>query len=120
MVALMNAPLRMERFRSVRPENRERRMFPRKTVHARIEARRLDHTILAHRSPRLSLELNDLSIGGLSASADLPLQAGERLSVFFPPAGAMHGWDAYGRVVRCEPSSMGYRVALEFDPLPAA
>jgi hypothetical protein len=120
MVALMQLPLRLERFRSAREQNAERRMFPRKTVHARVDALRLDHTILARRSPRLSLALNDLSLGGLSASADLPLEAGERISVYFPPAGTMRGWDAYGRVIRCQPSSLGYRVALEFDPLPAA
>jgi hypothetical protein len=51
---------------------------------------------------------------------DQPLQKGERLSVFFPPQGVNRGWDAYGRVVRCEPSALGYRVAVEFDPLPAA
>jgi hypothetical protein len=42
------------------------------------------------------------------------------VSVFFPPQGASRGWDAYGRVIRCEPSGMGYRIAVEFDPLPAA
>ena len=28
--------------------------------------------------------------------------------------------NAYGRVIRCEPSALGYRLAMEFDPLPAA
>jgi hypothetical protein len=32
----------------------------------------------------------------------------------------MRGWDAVGRVLRCDPSGLGYRVAVEFDPLPAA
>jgi hypothetical protein len=32
----------------------------------------------------------------------------------------MRGWDAYGRVVRCDASTFGYRVAVEFDTLPAA
>ena len=46
--------------------------------------------------------------------------AGERLNVIFPPQAYRGGWDAYGRVIRCDPSSIGYRVAVAFDPLPAA
>lgn len=98
----------------------ERRVFPRKEIQARVEARRLDHTISARRDPHLSLSLRDLSLGGLSALTQTPMAKGERISVFFPPQGASRGWDAYGRVIRCEPSGMGYRVAMEFDPLPAA
>jgi hypothetical protein len=98
----------------------ERRVFPRKQIHAHIEGRRMDHTLAAMRQPQLSLALRDLSLGGLSAISQLPLEQGERLTVFFPPQGTQRGWDAYGRVLRCEPSGFGYRVALEFDPLPAA
>lgn len=95
-------------------------MFPRKEVHAWVEARRLDHTIHALRDPRLSLAMSDLSAGGLSAITQSPLELGERISVFFPPQGPHRGWDAYGRVIRCDPSATGYRVAMEFDSLPAA
>jgi hypothetical protein len=98
----------------------ERRQFERKEVRYRVEGRRMDHTLTARRQPHLSLALRDLSVGGLSAMTDVPLAEGESLSVFFPPQGINRGWDAYGRVVRCEPSAMGYRVAVEFDSLPAA
>ena len=98
----------------------ERRLFPRKEIHAQVEGKRLDHSITARISPRLNLALRDLSFGGLSAISDTPLGRGERLSVIFPPLGHNRGWDAYGRVIRCEPSSIGYRIAVEFDPLPAA
>jgi hypothetical protein len=98
----------------------ERRMFPRKEFHVAVTGKRLDHSIPAHQAPRLSLALRDLSLGGLSAIADHPVAAGEHLSVVFPPTGALRGWDAFGRVLRCDPSGMGYRIALEFDPLPAA
>jgi hypothetical protein len=98
----------------------ERRVFPRKEVRARIEGKRLDHSIPAHLQPQLSLALRDLSFGGLSAISQARLDRGERLTVFFPPQGTNRGWDAYGRVIRCEPSIMGFRVAVEFDPLPAA
>jgi hypothetical protein len=115
MVALLKMPMR------IGPETgAERRIFPRKEVHARIEGKRLDHTIQAHVQPHLSLALRDLSLGGMSAISQTKLDSGERLTVFFPPQGMNRGWDAYGRVLRCEPSSVGFRVAVEFDPLPAA
>jgi len=98
----------------------ERRVFPRKEIHARIDGMRHDNTLEALRQPQLSLSLRDLSLGGLSAISQTPLAQGETLTVFFPPQGTNRGWDAYGRVLRCEPSGFGYRVAVEFDPLPAA
>jgi hypothetical protein len=97
-----------------------RRMFPRKETNATVEGRRLDHTLSARQMPRVRLNLRDLSFGGLSALVDQPVIAGERLSVMFPPEGLRAAWGALGRVLRCEPSTGGYRLAVEFDPLPAA
>jgi hypothetical protein len=115
MVALNTPPLRL-----VEPSEIDRRLFPRKENHARVEGRRLDHSIPAHRQPRLALALRDLSLGGLSAISPTQIERGERIAIVFPPQGTQCGWDAYGRVIRCEPSALGYRVAVEFDPLPAA
>ena len=98
----------------------DRRMFPRKEIHATVQGHRLDHTIDARQMPRMSLALRDLSLGGLSAICDRPLSQGEHLTVSFPRQGTLKGWDAFGRVLRCDPSGLGYRVAVEFDPLPAA
>lgn len=98
----------------------ERRVFPRRECHTRCEGRRHDNTLEACQEPQVSLALRDLSLGGLSAISATPMQRGERVSVFFPPQGPNRGWDAYGRIVRCEKSSFGYRVAVEFDTLPAA
>jgi len=98
----------------------ERRVFPRKDVQGEVQANRVDHTIVARRQPRVMLELRDLSLGGMSAISPLPLECGERLWVRFPRLGSQAGWDAVGRVSRCVPGALGYRVALEFDPLPAA
>ncbi|HEV2293972.1 MAG TPA: PilZ domain-containing protein [Tepidisphaeraceae bacterium] len=122
MVALLKMPnLRLTPPASTEGDGgAERRVFPRKEMHGHVESRRIDHSIDALRHPRLSLALCDLSLGGLAAITDLPLRKGERLTVFFPPQGAKRGWDAAGRVVRCQPSSTGYRIALEFDPLPMA
>lgn len=115
MVALLHRPRRIGPNKAS-----ERRVFPRKVVHSRVDGMRLDHTLTALREPHVSLSVRDLSLGGLSAISQTPLGQGERVSVFFPPEGASRGWDAYGRVIRCEPSVLGYRVAVEFDPIPAA
>jgi hypothetical protein len=80
----------------------------------------MDNTIEARQYPQLTLHLRDLSLGGLSAISPTPLARGEKLSVFFPRQGDIGGWDAMGSVIRCEPSTLGYRVALEFDGMLAA
>lgn len=115
MVALLKMPNRF-----TAPKSAERRVFPRKEIHARVEGRRMDNTLQACKQPHVSLSLRDLSLGGLSAISDTAMQEGERVTVFFPPQGVMRGWDAYGRVIRCDASTFGYRVAVEFDTLPAA
>ena len=117
MVALLQKP---NPYRIDAAKGAERRMFPRKEINARIDGLRHDNTIAAHQQPQLSLHVRDLSLGGLSAISPTMLDRGEKLTVFFPPQGTNRGWDAYGRVIRCEPSGFGYRVAVEFDPLPAA
>ena len=98
----------------------ERRIFPRKEVAADVQGRRLDHTLSALRQPVLRMSLRDVSAGGLCALSDTPVPAGERVSICVPGQGVFGGWDAYGRVIRCTPSGAGYRVAVEFDRLPAA
>jgi len=98
----------------------DRRMFQRTPTSGVAQGRRIDHTISARQNPRLMLDLRDLSVGGLSAIADRPVERGETLGVFVPPCGINRGWDAFGRVVRCEASAMGYRIAIEFDAMPAA
>lgn len=114
MVALLKMP------RSLAAADTDRRIFPRKQVHADVKTNRADHTLSALREPRVTMALRDLSLGGMSAISPTPLACGERLTVYFPPLGTMGGWDAIGRVLRCMPSALGYRVAVEFDPLPAA
>ena len=115
MVALMKMP---SAFGVEDPS--ERRMFPRKEIHADIKGKRMDHNLDALKQPLVSLALRDLSLGGLSALSDVPINRGERLTFYFPPQGPSRGWDALGKVIRCESSSLGYRLAIEFDQLPAA
>jgi hypothetical protein len=106
--------------RLVEPEGAERRVFPRKELQARVSGKRLDHTIQARREPMLNLSLRDVSMGGLSAISQTPVGPGERISVFFPPQGIQRGWDACGKVIRCQPSGFGYRIAVEFEQMPLA
>ena len=96
------------------------RMFARKEQKMIAEAHRLDHSLIAHRQPRLRLAVRDLSVNGMSAISEQPVEKGEHVGVSFPAEAGHRAWGAYGRVVRCEPSAMGYRLAVEFDPLPAA
>jgi hypothetical protein len=84
------------------------------------EAHRLDHSLAAHRQPRMSLAVRDLSMNGLSAITDQPVSRGEHVGISFPADNGQRSWGAVGRVVRCEPEDQGYRIAVEFDPLPAA
>ena len=114
------APMRIVPSSSEDAGGAERRIFPRKEIKALVEGVRCDHSVPALQRPQLTLTLRDLSLGGLSAISDTPVNPGERLAVYFPPQGTRGGWDAAGRVVRCSPSGMGYRVAMEFDALPAA
>ncbi len=115
MVALLNRPkMRLA------ADGIDRRIFPRKEASGEIETHRMDHSVHARQHPRLSLTLRDISIGGISAISHAPLEQGERLNVFFPAEGLKRGWDAVGRVLRCQPSAMGYRIAVAFDAIPAA
>jgi len=115
MVALLKMPKQ-----SAEKTGAERRVFPRKEMSADVESRRLDHTIPAHRFPRFQVALRDVSMGGLSAITPMPLAPGERLSFAFPNQGDRQSWAAAGHVIRCEMSSMGYRIAVEFDGMMAA
>ncbi len=105
----------------------ERRMFPRREASGSVSGKRLDHALPALRNPCLTLALRDVSVGGISALSDARLERGERLTVTFPAHGVFAvggakrpGWDAVGRVVRCDRSGLGYRVAVEFDAVPTA
>ena len=104
----------------VEPQGAERRVFPRKAVDARVSGKRLDHSIDARRQPFLNLMLRDVSVGGVAAISQAPVAPGERISVFFPPQGSTRGWDACGRVIRCDAGHFGYRIAVEFEALPLA
>src|SRR6478672_11689688 len=82
MVALLKMP-----FGHAAARDDERRMFPRREYHNRVQGCRLDHTIQARQQPYLSLAMRDLSAGGLSATTHARLDLGEQIAVFFPQQG---------------------------------
>lgn len=101
-------------------QGRERRVFPRRQVTVTVTGRRLDHSIPARREPVVALNVRDVSVGGMSALTETPVMLGERIAVSFPREGLKMGWSACGRVIRCEPAALGYRIAVEFEALPNA
>ncbi len=115
MVALLDRPMRL-----VPDSGADRRMFPRKEMKVVARGKRLDHSVPARQDPRLSLSIRDVSMGGLSAIIEKPIVPGEKLNVFFPASDSSRPWDAIGHVLRCDPSGAGYRIAVEFDPIPIA
>jgi len=117
MVAMLESSSRLR----IGPDTRdERRMFQRTPADYEVKATRMDHSLRARLQPQLQLRLNDLSAGGLSGTCETPLETGEQVAIAFPSKWPHAAWDAFGRVVRCLPTGNGYKVALAFDPLPAA
>lgn len=116
----MVALLEQKRENRMRLAASDRRLFPRTESRLQVQGFRLDHTVDARQHPRLTLHLCDISLGGICALSDMPLHQGEQVTISFPQTSRAMGWDAYGRVIRCQPSGTGYRLAVEFNPLPAA
>src|SRR2546421_8595905 len=88
MVALLKMPMRIgakDAQNAQQAKGAERRIFPRKEVHAAVEGVRADHSIEARRTPKFNLHLRDLSYGGMSAISPLPLLFRERFSLILSP-----------------------------------
>lgn len=97
----------------------ERRAHKRTRVRVRAEAHRLDNTLPAQRAPRFSLNVLDISEGGIAATSRQPVQDGERLLIVMPPeAGVTRR--VFGRVIRCSARRNGWHLAIQFDFVPAA
>jgi hypothetical protein len=82
---------------------------------ARRRAEGVAHASVGKRGEPVSLELSDVSAGGIGAWTNRALSRGQSIELAFPPNGTKIGFVARGRVVRCEPSAFGYRVGVQFD-----
>ena len=99
----------------------DRRVFPRTEVQGLVIGKRKRLLRPTGHWPRVEMEIQDLSLGGMSAMSAMPLKAGEKLDLHLQLQPNTGEWDARGRVVRCEPSATGrYRIAVAFDALKAA
>lgn len=98
----------------------DRRLFPRRRVALKLEGRTNTGAVDAALRGRIKMEVDDLSLGGLSAVIDQPLVCGSRLAVFFPPQHTCRGALAAGKVLRCQRGPKGYRISVEFDRFPCA
>lgn len=100
----------------------DRRQHPRYLMSGRVTVMRRGHDVASYHQPVCSVQLCDVSDGGLAAHCDMPLRPDEPVAVFFPPRGPQRGVDIMGHVIRCQPDAdnNGYRLALRFDCRPAA
>ena len=97
----------------------ERRRHERRRVRLRAEARRMDNTLVAQRSPKFALTVLDISEGGIQATSRMPIVDGERLAISLPPE-SMLPQRIFGKVVRCSARRDGWTLAIKFDYVPAA
>lgn len=98
----------------------ERRHSLRHPAGGQVTMLRRNHEAGAYLFPICSIQLIDMSDGGVGARTDVPLKTNEPVAVFIPPHGNERGFDLYGHVVRCDPASQGYHVGIAFDYRPAA
>lgn len=98
----------------------DRRIFPRTDVVGHAHGKRLGYLASLRQWPRVDMEIRDLSLGGMSGLSTVPLKKGEKLTMHVQLEPNTGEWEARGRVVRCDVSATGYRVAVSFDSLRAA
>ncbi len=67
-----------------------------------------------------SLNLLDMSDGGMGGISPDPLSTDSTVAVLFPPHGPERGFDVSGRVVRCQRRAMGHEIGIRFDERRAA
>lgn len=97
----------------------ERRRHERRRVKLSAEARRMDNTLEAQRSPMFALTVLDVSEGGIRATTKQPVIEGERLAIFLPPDAELPE-RIFGKVIRCSARKDGWMLAIQFDYVPAA
>ncbi len=87
----------------------DRRMFVRRPAYGQVDA------IVTKNHEPIHVELRDISVAGASGLTVRPVNRGESITMCFPPEGRERGFNSRGKIVRCEPSATGYRIAVQFD-----
>lgn len=98
----------------------DRRRSPRRAAGGHVTLLRHGHDTRVHRARICSIQLLNMSDGGLGGRCDLPLAPDEPVTVCIPPHGADRGFDLVGHVVRSRPGEQGYQVGIVFDARAAA
>ena len=96
--------------------SRERRRFGRFATALPIATSR-DNLLKQGRSPRLArcrLQIQDFSLGGLSAESAVPLKINEHVTLRLPSSGSRPAAELTGRVVHCRRRSNRYQIGVEF------
>ncbi len=93
----------------------DRRYSQRHPVTGRVTLHRRDHDLNAYQHPICSIQLHNMSHGGLLARSEVALRDNEQVTVFFPPHAGERALDMTGHVVRCDPADKGYEIAIKFD-----
>ncbi len=93
----------------------ERRSTPRRPTSGRVTAV-CTHDAEGTRLRKItSFELHDISDAGLGVACDQPLPEGCRVALLLPPHGPEHGFDLFGKVVRCTAREGRYELGVALD-----
>ena len=90
----------------------ERRRHPRTRLSMMLHGIRLDPD---GGDVRDTLQMVDISRGGMGAVADRWLYPGQRIVLCLPMHPDGRRRNVYAAVVRCQKARQGYRIGLEFD-----
>lgn len=90
----------------------ERRKHPRTRLSMMLHGIRLDPD---GGDVRDTLQMVDISRGGMGAVVDRRLRPGQRIVLCLPMHPDGQRRNVYASVVRCQKASEGYRVGLEFE-----
>ncbi|MBN2581675.1 MAG: PilZ domain-containing protein [Planctomycetes bacterium] len=98
----------------------ERRRYPRYIVPMHVVAVLNDESQGGHKRV-LSVQIKDISKGGVCGVVEDELSGNEQLILFVPPQGGRGGRDVRGRVTRCEKVEGHFRIGMSFtNPLDEA
>ncbi len=96
--------------------SRERRRFGRFATRLPIATSR-DNLVKPGQNRRLSrccLQVQDFSLGGISAESSVPLKVSENLTMRLPSDGSRPPTELTGRVVHCRRRNNRYQIGIEF------
>ena len=90
----------------------ERRMATRHRATGRVTAIQTEGEKDQKHNKICSLQLVDISATGVCSLCQEPIEQGANITVFFPPHGPDHGYDAQGVVVRCRQADIGHDIGI--------